>query len=142
MTVEDESFAAWDSWDANNPAQVMSNSQSASSASHQSSRQMNAEPVEPEPEPDYFSDLGLAPTIKKQKKVQYLSLPMSYHSYHKYTTSGFLTCLENVIISCLLLQVLIKPSSQSDPVMVNASQRLSFNPDAVAPVVSYYFTDL
>lgn len=70
MSEEVAEFSEWDSWDKVASVQHAN----PSGDSHANSRRnwsSSTEPAnaEPPPEPDYFSDLGLAPTIRKQKKV-------------------------------------------------------------------------
>ena len=62
--VVEEAFSEWDSWDKS-PVQQQQQQQQQRRTSNPSKQTVE----EPEPEPDYFSDLGLAPTIRKQKKV-------------------------------------------------------------------------
>jgi len=55
---EDDVFTDWDAWGTGSKPQPPMHLSSQGSI-----------PEGDEPEPDYFSDLGLAPTIQKQKKV-------------------------------------------------------------------------
>ncbi|XP_067928044.1 receptor-binding cancer antigen expressed on SiSo cells-like [Watersipora subatra] len=70
--LPEEGYSEWDTWDK--PVASVPNSDS------QPQNVSSKQPVvEPEPEPDYFSDLGLAPTIQKQKKVLIKSSGASSH---------------------------------------------------------------